>query len=55
MTPDHRPLIGETAVDGLFVNTVIDFVIVALAVFLVIRGINRLRRSEPVAPAAPTT
>ncbi len=37
---------------GMFLNTVIDFVIVAFAIFLVIRVINRLHR-EP--PAPPTT
>jgi len=40
---------------GLFVNTVISFVIVALAVFLLIRGINRLQRQEEAPPAEPTT
>jgi len=40
---------------GLFVNTVISFVIVALAVFLLIRGINRLQRPEEAPPAEPTT
>ncbi len=40
---------------GLFVNTVISFVIVALAVFLLIRGINRLQRQEEALPAEPTT
>ncbi len=40
---------------GLFVNTVISFIIVAFAVFMVVRGMNRLKRQE-VAPAAePTT
>jgi large conductance mechanosensitive channel len=40
---------------GLFINTVISFVIIAFAVFLVIKGVNRLQR-EKVAPAAePTT
>ncbi len=38
---------------GIFINTVIDFVIVALAIFLMIRQINRLKRQP--APAAPTT
>jgi large conductance mechanosensitive channel len=34
---------------GLFVNSIIDFIIVAFAVFLVIRQINRLKRDpEPV-------
>lgn len=40
---------------GVFLNTVLDFVIVAFAVFLVIRQINRLRRQPEPAPAAPTT
>ncbi len=41
---------------GLFINTVISFLIVAFAVFMVIRGINRLKREEEEAPAAePTT
>jgi large conductance mechanosensitive channel len=38
---------------GMFVNTVISFVIVAFAVFLLIRAINRLRRKEEEKPAAP--
>ena len=37
---------------GVFLNTVVDFLIVALAIFLVIRFINRLYQ-EP--PATPTT
>lgn len=39
---------------GVFVNTVIDFVIVALAVFLLVKAINTLRKQEEAAPAAPT-
>lgn len=38
---------------GVFVNAIISFVIVAFAVFMVIRGMNRLRRQEGAAPAAP--
>ncbi len=41
---------------GMFINAVIAFVIVAFAVFLLIRAINRLKREEeakPPAPAAP--
>ena len=38
---------------GLFVNAVISFVIVAFAVFMVIRNINRLKKEEP-APAPST-
>jgi large conductance mechanosensitive channel len=39
---------------GLFINNVVSFLIVAFAVFLLVRMINRLRRQEQVAPAAPT-
>jgi len=38
---------------GLFINTCITFVIVAFAVFLLIRAINRLKQQEEAAPAAP--
>jgi large conductance mechanosensitive channel len=40
---------------GLFLNTVINFVVVAFAVFMVIRGLNRLKREEEAPPAEPTT
>ena len=43
---------------GAFLNTLIQFLIVAIAVFLLVKGINKLRRekaAEPeAAPAAPT-
>lgn len=38
---------------GLFLNTVLDFIIVAFVVFLVIRQMNRMRKPAPV--AEPTT
>ncbi len=38
---------------GMFINTVITFVIVAFAVFLLIRAINQLKRQEQEKPAAP--
>jgi large conductance mechanosensitive channel len=40
---------------GLFINTVINFVIVAFAIFMVIRGINSLKREEEAPPEEPTT
>jgi len=40
---------------GIFVNSVISFVIVALCVFFIVRGMNRLRRPPKPAAAAPTT
>jgi large conductance mechanosensitive channel len=39
---------------GSFINTVVDFLLVALAIFLLVRQVNRLRRQQE-APAAPTT
>lgn len=38
---------------GVFINTVIDFAIVALAIFFLVRGMNSLRRKKEEAPAAP--
>jgi len=40
---------------GLFVNNVIDFLIVAFVIYLLIRGINRLHKQPAPAPAEPTT
>lgn len=48
---------------GVFINTVVSFLIVAFAVFLLVRGVNRLHRKREVAaaeaaeavPVAPTT
>ena len=40
---------------GLFLNAVISFLIVAFAVFLLIKGINNLKRKEEAPPAEPTT
>ena len=43
---------------GLFINTVLDFVIVAFAIFLLIRALNKLKKKQeaapPPAPPAPT-
>jgi large conductance mechanosensitive channel len=40
---------------GLFVNTIISFLIVAFAIFMVIRGLNKLKREEEAPPEVPTT
>ncbi|MCJ7458671.1 MAG: large conductance mechanosensitive channel protein MscL [candidate division Zixibacteria bacterium] len=40
---------------GLFINTVIDFIIVAFVIFLLIRQVNKLKRQPEVASAVPTT
>jgi large conductance mechanosensitive channel len=47
---------GKPAVllrSGLFVQTLFDFLIVSLAIFLVVKAINRLRRKEEAKPAPP--
>lgn len=38
---------------GVFVQTVVDFAIVAFAIFMLVKGINMLRRKEEATPAAP--
>jgi len=38
---------------GVLINTVIDFLIVALAIFLLIRQLNRFKKVEEKKPAAP--
>ena len=38
---------------GLFINTVLDFVIVAFAIFMVIRGMNKMQQKEEEKPAEP--
>ena len=38
---------------GVFINTIIEFVIVAFAVFLLVKAINVARREQPAAPAPP--
>src|SRR5690242_14384489 len=56
-----KPAVGTTAAValryGVFVNAIIDFTIVAFCIFLLIRGMNHLRRRQegPASIAAPTT
>jgi len=40
---------------GVFINTVISFLIIAFSVFIVIRNVNRLKRKEEAPSAVPTT
>ncbi|HEY5006962.1 MAG TPA: large-conductance mechanosensitive channel protein MscL [Caulobacteraceae bacterium] len=51
--------LAEVAVGyGVFINTVIQFLIIAAAIFLMVKAINSMRREEakaPEEPAAPTT
>jgi len=49
--PDGK---GEVALQfGAFFNTIIQFAIVALAIFLVVKLMNRLMKKQEAAPAAP--
>jgi len=51
--PAHK--VAETAINyGVFINTIIQFLIIALAIFLVVRLINRLYPPPEVAPSGPT-
>ncbi len=40
---------------GVFINQIIDFTIVAFAVFLLIKAVNRMQRKAEAPPAVPTT
>ena len=53
-----KAAVGETpAVTlryGAFVNTVLDFLIIAFAIFLVVKAMNAMKKEAPAAPPAPT-
>ncbi len=40
---------------GVFINTLLDFIIVAFVIFLLVKQVNRMRAQPAAAPAAPTT
>lgn len=39
---------------GVFINTVIDFIIIAFAIFIVVKQINRLKKKEEEKPTEPS-
>jgi large conductance mechanosensitive channel len=46
--------VAEVAINyGTFVQTVIDFSIIAFCIFMVIKGMNRMKKKKEEAPAAP--
>jgi len=54
-TPAIAKAAGATVLSyGVFLNAIIYFLIVAFAVFLLVKGINRLKRQEAAPPAVPT-
>jgi large conductance mechanosensitive channel len=40
---------------GVFINTVLDFIIVAFVIFMVIKGMNSMKKKEETVPEEPTT
>jgi len=38
---------------GAFINTLIQFLVIAVVIFLLVKGVNSLKRKEAVAPSAP--
>jgi large conductance mechanosensitive channel len=40
---------------GTFINTIISFLIIAFAIFMVVKGMNQAKRKEEAPPAEPTT
>ena len=40
---------------GMFINTIVNFLIVAFAIFFLIRGMNSMKKKEEAPAAAPTT
>ena len=56
VSPAAAKAAGAVTVNyGIFVNTVINFLIVAFSVFLLIRYINKLKKEEKAPPPVPTT
>ena len=50
--PKHK--IAEVAINyGTFINTVITFIIIAFAIFILVKIINKVHKKEEAAPAAP--
>jgi large conductance mechanosensitive channel len=52
--PDGKETAAAIAIKyGAFIQTIVDFTIVAFVLFLVIKTMNRLKKAEAAAPAAP--
>jgi large conductance mechanosensitive channel len=54
MLKEAQGEVAEVSINyGVLVQTIVEFVIIAFAVFLVVKGINSLKRKKEEAPAAP--
>ena len=52
---DMSVVIGKTIFPiGIFLQAVIDFILIALVLFLIIKGLNSMKKEEPVPPPAAT-
>ena len=46
--------VGETVIAyGAFIQTIVDFLIIAFSIFMLVKGINKLHKKEEAAPPAP--
>jgi large conductance mechanosensitive channel len=48
-----NPVAAVTMNYGVFIQTIIDFLIVAFSIFLLVKGMNSMKKKEEAAPAAP--
>jgi large conductance mechanosensitive channel len=51
--PDGAEIAAVTINYGKFINYVLTFIIISFALFVVVRGMNQLRKAQEPAPAAP--
>jgi large conductance mechanosensitive channel len=48
---DQALTVGNAVIEwGAFLQSIIDFILVAFVIFLIVRAINRLKRDEPTTP-----
>lgn len=52
-TSMERTIGGVVFPIGVFIQAVIDFILIAFILFMIVRGINRLKKKEEATPAAP--
>lgn len=46
--------VGEAEIKyGMFIGSIVDFIIVAFVIFMMVKGLNRMKKKEEAAPAAP--
>ena len=46
--------VGEVRIKyGMFIGAIVDFIIVAFVIFMMVKGLNRMKKKEEEAPSAP--